>query len=190
VELSLFNRLIPNSRAAIVNEQASLLLFTEHFSYDEDEYGSAKATAQEQIQQRIACCGQNDCCNHTYHSRSLPAADALKPQPGPLLRDEGYTRLSRRSTHCYCHCSVTHVVTGQLDSFRRASCLFCIRYKSRRASEFDGDFRAWGALAADSNEAQPCGNLRLRRNLAIRSRFLADRLIIPVILFNPQRKFD
>jgi hypothetical protein len=33
------------------DEQASLLLFTEHFGYDEDEYGSAKATAQEQIQQ-------------------------------------------------------------------------------------------------------------------------------------------
>ena len=43
------------------DERASLLLFTEHFSDDEDEDGSAKATAQEQIQQRIACCGQKDC---------------------------------------------------------------------------------------------------------------------------------
>jgi hypothetical protein len=39
------------------DEQASLLLLTEHFSDDEDEYCSAKATAQEQIQQGIACCG-------------------------------------------------------------------------------------------------------------------------------------
>jgi hypothetical protein len=52
--------LIPYSRCAIANEQASLLLFTEHLCYDEDEYRSAKATAQEQIQQRIACCGQKD----------------------------------------------------------------------------------------------------------------------------------
>jgi hypothetical protein len=40
------------------DEQASLLLLTEHFSDDEDEYCSAKATAQEQIQQGIACCGE------------------------------------------------------------------------------------------------------------------------------------
>jgi hypothetical protein len=33
------------------------LLPTEHFSHNEDEYCSAKAPAQEQIQQGIACCG-------------------------------------------------------------------------------------------------------------------------------------
>ena len=33
------------------------VLPTEHFSHNEDEYCSAKATAQEQIQQGIACCG-------------------------------------------------------------------------------------------------------------------------------------
>ena len=46
-------------RRQVPDEQASLLLLTEHFSYDEDEYGSAKATAQEQIQQGIACCGEH-----------------------------------------------------------------------------------------------------------------------------------
>jgi hypothetical protein len=30
---------------------------TEHFRHDEDEYGSAKAATQEQIQEGIACCG-------------------------------------------------------------------------------------------------------------------------------------
>jgi hypothetical protein len=43
--------------SAGLEEQASLLLLTEHFSYDEDEYRSAKAAAQKQIQQGIACCG-------------------------------------------------------------------------------------------------------------------------------------
>jgi hypothetical protein len=33
------------------------VLPTEHFSHNEDEYCSAKAAAQEQIQQGIACCG-------------------------------------------------------------------------------------------------------------------------------------
>jgi hypothetical protein len=33
------------------------VLPTEHFSHNEDEYCSAKAPAQEQIQQGIACCG-------------------------------------------------------------------------------------------------------------------------------------
>ena len=33
------------------------VLPTEHFRHDEDEYCSAKAAAQEQIQQGIACCG-------------------------------------------------------------------------------------------------------------------------------------
>ena len=47
-------------RLRVGSQQATLLLLTEHFSDDEDEYGSAKATAQEQIQQRIACCGQKD----------------------------------------------------------------------------------------------------------------------------------
>jgi hypothetical protein len=37
--------------------QADFSLSAEQFSHDENEYGSAKATAQEQIQQRIACCG-------------------------------------------------------------------------------------------------------------------------------------
>ena len=58
--------------------------------------------------------------------------------------------------------------------------------------------RAWaqGRLApgrtcrAFTNEPQPRGNLRLRRTLAIRSRFLAERLIIRVILFGPPRKFN
>jgi hypothetical protein len=40
--------------------QLTAVLPTEHFSHNEDEYCSAKATAQEQIQQRIACCGQKD----------------------------------------------------------------------------------------------------------------------------------
>ena len=53
----------------------NLLLLTEHFSYDEDEYGSAKATAQKQIQQGIACCGQKDCCNHTNCSCLPTLAD-------------------------------------------------------------------------------------------------------------------
>ena len=33
------------------------VLPTEHFSHNEDEYCSAKAAAQEEIQQGIACCG-------------------------------------------------------------------------------------------------------------------------------------
>jgi hypothetical protein len=41
----------PAYTSASRNEQASVLLSTEHFSYDEDEYGSANAAAQEQIQQ-------------------------------------------------------------------------------------------------------------------------------------------
>jgi hypothetical protein len=36
---------------------ALAVLPTEHLSHNEDEYCSAKAAAQEQIQQRIACCG-------------------------------------------------------------------------------------------------------------------------------------
>jgi hypothetical protein len=36
------------------------VLPTEHFSHNEDEYCSAKAAAQEQIHQGIACCGQKD----------------------------------------------------------------------------------------------------------------------------------
>ena len=48
-----------------------------------------------------------------------------------------------------------------------------------------------GAPAVEfTTEAQWRGNLKLRRTLAIRSRFLAERLIIPVILFGPDRKFD
>ena len=39
-----------------VNEHWAVLP-TEHFSHNEDEYCSAKAAAQEQIQQGIACCG-------------------------------------------------------------------------------------------------------------------------------------
>jgi hypothetical protein len=34
------------------------VLPTEHFSHNEDEYCSAKAAAQEQIEQGIACCGE------------------------------------------------------------------------------------------------------------------------------------